>query len=53
MDIQNISNHSPFIYKPTQEIHGKEVPITTLINNKSLRGFHLATQNLMELTGLA
>ena len=26
MDIQNISNHSPFIYKPTQEIHEKEVP---------------------------
>ena len=26
MDIQNISNHSPFIYKPTQEIHGKQVP---------------------------
>ena len=26
MDIQNISNQSPFIYKPTQEIHGKQVP---------------------------
>ena len=26
MDIQNISNHSPFIYKPTQEIHDKQVP---------------------------
>ena len=26
MDIQNISNNSPFIYKPTQEIHGKQVP---------------------------
>ena len=22
----NISNHFPFIYKPTQEIHGKQVP---------------------------
>ena len=29
MDIQNISNHSPFIYKPTQEIHDKQVPIIT------------------------
>ena len=26
MDIQNISNFSPFIYKPTQEIHDKPVP---------------------------
>ena len=26
MDIQNISNHSPFIYKPTQEIHDKQLP---------------------------
>ena len=26
MDIQNISNHFPFIYKPTQEIHDKQVP---------------------------
>ena len=26
MDIQNISDHSPFIYKPTQEIHDKQVP---------------------------
>ena len=26
MDIQNISNHSPFIYKPTQETHDKQVP---------------------------
>ena len=26
MDIQIISNHSPFIYKPTQEIHDKQVP---------------------------
>ena len=26
MDIQNISYHSPFIYKPTQEIHDKQVP---------------------------
>ena len=25
MDIQNISNHSPFIYKPKQEIHDKQV----------------------------
>ena len=25
MDIQNISNHSPFICKPTQEIHDKQV----------------------------
>ena len=22
----NISNHFPLIYKPTQEIHGKQVP---------------------------
>ena len=22
----NISNHFPFIYKPTKEIHGKQVP---------------------------
>ena len=26
MDIQSISNHSPFIYEPTQEIHEKQVP---------------------------
>ena len=26
MDIQNISNHSSFIYKPTQEIDDKQVP---------------------------
>ena len=26
MDIQNISNHSPFIYKPTQEVYDKQVP---------------------------
>ena len=26
MDIQNISNHHLFIYKPTQEIDGKQVP---------------------------
>ena len=26
MDIRNISNNSPFIYKPTQEIHDKQVP---------------------------
>ena len=26
MDIQNISNHFPFIYKPAHEIHGKQVP---------------------------
>ena len=26
MDIQNISNHSPFIYKPTQEIHEEQLP---------------------------
>ena len=26
MDIKIISNHSPFIYKPTQEIHDKQVP---------------------------
>ena len=26
MDIQNISNHSPFFYKSTQEIHDKQVP---------------------------
>ena len=26
MDIQNISNHFPFIYKTTQEIHGKHLP---------------------------
>ena len=26
MDIQNISNHSPFIYKPTPEIDDKQVP---------------------------
>ena len=26
MDIQNISNHSPFIYKPTQKIRDKQVP---------------------------
>ena len=26
MDIQNISNHSPFIYKPTQETDDKQVP---------------------------
>ena len=26
MDIRNISYHSPFIYKPTQEIHDKQVP---------------------------
>ena len=25
MDIQNISNHSPFICKPTQEIHDKDI----------------------------
>ena len=25
MDIPNMSNHSPFVYKPTQEIHGKQV----------------------------
>ena len=25
MDIQSISNQSPFIYKPTQEIHDKQV----------------------------
>ena len=25
MDIQNISNYSPFIYKPSQEIHDKQV----------------------------
>ena len=25
MDIQNISNHSPFIFKPTQEIHDKQI----------------------------
>ena len=23
---QSFSNHSPFIYKPTQEIHDKQVP---------------------------
>ena len=33
MDIQNISNHFPLIYKPTQEIHGKQVPKYDLINN--------------------
>ena len=37
MDIQNISNHFPFIYKPTQEIHYKQVPNTTLINNNCLK----------------
>ena len=26
MDTQNISNRSSFIYKPTQEIHDKQVP---------------------------
>ena len=26
MDIQNISNHSPFVYKLTEEIHDKQVP---------------------------
>ena len=26
MDIPNISNNSPFIYNPTQEIHDKQVP---------------------------
>ena len=26
MDIQNISNHSSFIYKPTQEIRENQVP---------------------------
>ena len=26
MDIRNISNKSPFIYKPTQEIRDKQVP---------------------------
>ena len=26
MDAQNISNHFSFIYKPTQEIHGQQVP---------------------------
>ena len=26
MDIQNISNYSTFIYKPTKEIHDKQVP---------------------------
>ena len=26
MDIQNIWNHSPFICKPTQEVHDKQVP---------------------------
>ena len=26
MDTQSISNHFPFIYKPTQEIHDKQVP---------------------------
>ena len=26
MDIQNISNNSPVIYKPTHEIHDKKVP---------------------------
>ena len=26
MDIQSISNNSSFIYKPTQEIHDKQVP---------------------------
>ena len=26
MDIRNISYHSPFIFKPTQEIHDKQVP---------------------------
>ena len=26
MDIQNISSRSPFIYKPTQEIHDKQEP---------------------------
>ena len=25
MDIRNILNHSPFICKPTQEIHDKQV----------------------------
>ena len=25
VDIQSISNHSPFIYKPTQKIHDKQV----------------------------
>ena len=26
MDIQNISTHPPFMYKPPQEIHDKQVP---------------------------
>ena len=26
IDIQNISNHCPFIYKPTQKNHDKQVP---------------------------
>ena len=26
MDIQSISNHSPFVCKPTQEIHEKQAP---------------------------
>ena len=26
VDFRSISNHSPFIYKPTQTIHDKQVP---------------------------
>ena len=26
MNIRNISNHSAFIYKPTQEMYDKQVP---------------------------
>ena len=26
MDIENISNHYPFIKKPTEEIHEKQAP---------------------------
>ena len=33
MDIQNVSNHSPFIYKPTQKIKHKYQNITLMNNN--------------------
>ena len=44
MDIQNIANHSSFIYKPTQEIDHKHVQKYdfnkyTLLQNKSGRWF--------------
>ena len=48
MDMQNISNHSSFIYKPTQEIHDKQVQKYDLNEQKKAKKFKPTFSNKVD-----